>query len=392
MKRFIIVFLFLLVSVWLGIKIHKDPGYVLITYQHWSMETTLWFAIAAILVIFIILYFLFRLARGTINLSGRFQQWSQQRQFRKANKLTHKGLCDLAEGDWQAAEKNLLRGAEHSEMPLINYLAAASAAQQQVHFEQRDNYLREAYHSDPEARVAIGLTQAQLQYSAKQWELALATLRHLQQLTPHHKHVLKLLKKVYLRLNDWESLKALLPDLLKQKILMENDLEQLERRVYAELLLASTQSAGNDNVSALWQNLSRFWQIDATLVAIYANYLIKHNEDTRAEMLIRDALKKQWEPELVRLYGLTKSNNLGKQLSTAEAWSKNHSNDTNLLLCLGRLSVHNQLWGKAREFFSASIQLTPSAAAYRELGQLLEKLGELQEAMECYRKGLMEIV
>ena len=388
MKRFTFYFLLLLASVWLGIKIHKDPGYVLITYQHWSMETTLCFAILAILAFFFLLYFLLFITRGTINLSSRFQQWSQQRHFRKANKLTHRGLCDLAEGDWQAAEKNLQRGAAHSEMPLINYLAAANAAQQLGHFEQRDNYLREAYHSDPEAEIAIGLTQAQLQFGAKQWELALATMRHLQQISPHHKHVLQLLIKVYLELDDWQSLQALLPELQKYEVLPEGEFEKLHQRVYAELLTAAIKSNQAEQILTIWQSIPRAQQNKPILTAIYAHHLIKKDEGTQAEILLRDTLKKYWDLELVRLYGLAKSNNPSKQLANAEAWLKMHGNNATLLLCLGRLSAQNQLWGKARDYFSSSIQLTPSSAAYCELGQLLEQLNESQAALECYRKGL----
>ena len=296
MIRLFVYFLILLASVWLGLQIHKDPGYVLITYQHWSVETTLWFAILAVVVIFFLLYLLMRLLRGTSNISGRFRNWADQRRFRKANQLTNRGLCELAEGEWKAAEKNLIRGAGNSEIPLINYLAAAGAAQKQGHYEERDGYLRSAHGSDPQAEIAIGLTQAQLQIDAKQWELALATLRRLQQLTPNHSYVLKLLQRVYLELHDWQSLQALLPNLRKYKVFKPEMLDKVESSVYLQRVTTVASSADTEMVVKIWQSIPSSWQQDPKILSVYVDYLIKKGDGVTAETLLREALKKTGMP------------------------------------------------------------------------------------------------
>lgn len=389
MKKLIIYFLLLLAAIWVGLKIHKDPGYVLINYQQWSVETTLWFAILALLILFLIFYLLIRLWRGSTVISNRFNNWLEQRRNRKAIKLTNQGLCQLAEGDWRAAEKNLIRGADHSDTPLINYLAAANAAQHQEHYEDRDSYLREAHLGTPQAEVAIGLTQAQLQFDAKQWELALATLRHLNQIAPHHSYVLKLLKRVYLELQDWQSLQELLPELRKQKVLKPKDLHKLEQQVYLALMNAAVKSGSVELINSTWQNIPEIWRKDPMILAAYSDYLIKNKEDDKAEILLRDALKKNWNELLVLRYGLVHSENPMKQLATAENWLKDHSNDAELLLCLGRICIHNRLLDKAKHYLKSSIQIGPRAASYRELGQLLEQMHETDAALEAYRKGLL---
>lgn len=388
MKRFVIYFLILLASIWVGIKIHKDPGYVLITYQHWSLETTLWFAILAVVVFFLVLYFLMRMLRGTSAVSQKFNMWLEERRSRKANKYTYRGLCELAEGEWQSAEKNLIRGAAHSEMPLVNYLAAAEAAQKRGHFEERDNYLRQAHDNSPQAEIAIGLTQAQLQLNAKQWELALATLRHLHQLVPNQAYVLKLLKTVYLELNDWKHLKELYPELLKYKVRKYEDLEKLEQQIYLELLKSAVNSGNINTVNETWEETPKQLQSQPALLLLYVDFLLKHDDDSKAETLLRDAIKKNWNPYLVARYGLAKGDNPEKQLATAENWLKNHNDDPALLLCLGRLCIRNHLLDKARDYLWNSAQLEPRAETYRELGQLYEQLNEPQKAIESYRKGL----
>ena len=67
--------------------------------------------------------------------------------------------------------------------PLINYLGAAKAAQEQGAFERRDNLLQKAYRVAPEADLAIGLTQAELEIEQHQFEHAMATLNHLRKKT-----------------------------------------------------------------------------------------------------------------------------------------------------------------------------------------------------------------
>jgi HemY protein len=388
MKRLIFYFLILLGSIWLGLKIHKDPGYVLITYQHWSLETTLWFALLALIVLFLLLIMGLRILRGTTAISGKITDWLAQRRLLKAHAQTYKGLCALAEGEWKSAEKNLVRGAEKNETPLVNYLAAANAAQQQGHFDQRDAYLRLAHQCAPHAELAIGLTQAQLQLSAEQWELALATLRHLQHLAPNHLLVLQLLKRVYVHLQDWQSLEQLFPILKKEKAFSPEALEQLQQQIYSHLLASAIALHDSTAVNALWEKLPGNLSSDPHLVSQYVDFLLARHQAEQAENLLRKALRKEWHADLIQRYGLTHFENGEKQISQAESWLKAHPQDPALLACLGRLYARQQWWQKARDYLFQSLQIQPDATLYHELGQLLQQHGETQAALDCYAQGL----
>ena len=58
------------------------------------------------------------------------------------------------------------------------------------------------------------------------------------------------------------------------------------------------------------------------------------------------------------------------------------------MLTLGRLSVKNKLWGKARTYLEESIEINPLPEAYRTLATVLEELGEHGAAAVQYQKGL----
>jgi tetratricopeptide (TPR) repeat protein len=79
------------------------------------------------------------------------------------------------------------------------------------------------------------------------------------------------------------------------------------------------------------------------------------------------------------------------QLAWAERFLGSHPDDPPLLLTLGRLCVSNRLWGKARTYLEASLQVEPLPEVFEELGGLLEQLGEQKAALECYRRGLTHL-
>ena len=55
---------------------------------------------------------------------------------------------------------------------------------------------------------------------------------------------------------------------------------------------------------------------------------------------------------------------------------KERPNDPQLLLTLGRISLMNGEWAKAREYFETSLRLQRSAQVYGELGRLCVALGD----------------
>ena len=53
-----------------------------------------------------------------------------------------------------------------------------------------------------------------------------------------------------------------------------------------------------------------------------------------------------------------------------------------------RLCAGESLWGKAREHMVKSLELEPSSLGYDAFGQLLQRQGELEPAMVCFRNAL----
>lgn len=386
--RSLFIFALLLASVWLGIQLHHDPGYLLIAIDQWTIETTLWVAIPCLILIVLILHTLLSILHGLARIPTSWRNWRQKQRTLKAQAKTRQGLIEFSEGHWLQAKNHLIKALPFADTPLLNYLTAARAAQEMGDNNLRDNYLREAQQSMPEAKVAVELTQAQLQLANHQWEQALATLRHLQDLAPHHPYVLKLLMHLYEEVNDWQQLITLLPALKRNHVLSEPAFDNLQRQTYLKSLRELIKQNQSEAIASLIKKSPKFLMHDSEFTAEYCRYLLSNHEDTQAELILRRSLHKQFNQSLVDLYGLIKSNHV--QLKFAESLLKIQPHSASLYLCLGRISLSESLWGKARTYFEESIKLDATPAAYAELGQLLEQLNDQTGACTAYRKGLLD--
>lgn len=362
-----------------------DPGYVLLNYSGWTVETSLSVLLLSLLLAFVVLHIFLRLLSGTLHLPSRLAGMQRERRARHARKLTNEGLIALAEGHWAQAEKKLSRAATDSETPLIQYLGAARAAQKQDAEERRDDYLSRAFQSMPEAELAVGLTQADVQLSQGQTEQALATLHHLRSIAPKHVHVLYLLKKLYEKLQSWDELFALLPELRKRHVLNEQEYLALEQRVHCQRLVACRTP---EQLEQVWQEVPKALRRSADLLHHYADALCRMGAEEQAEAILRDYFKKQWDPRIARLYGRVRGSDLNRQLVVAEHWLGQYEHHPELLLALGRICLHNQLWGKARSYLEASLGVEQRAETCCELGNLLAQLGEKERAAAYFRQGL----
>lgn len=388
MKLLSLLLISLVAAVALGLLLTRDTGYVLIGYGAWTLETTLSLLVFALLAGFAAVYMLLRFLVGLKRAPQRLRHWEQRRKALRARNALNRGLIELAEGDWMAAEKRLVRHAADSDSPLLNYLAAARAAQQQGAHERRDHYLRLAHQGMPDADIAVGLTQAELQIAHRQMEQALATLTHLRTLAPRHAHVLKMLMRLYERLNDWEHLRDLLPELRKRKVLDEAAAERLEIRLHGELLAQAARGGDAEALRDAWNRVPRRLLHNPDLVFAYANQLKALGEHDEAEAQLRAALKKQWDGRLVDLYGRLPGD-AARQLAAAEEWLRQHERDPVLLQTLGRLAMRASLWGKAREYLVASTGIAPTVEGYQLLGSLSEQLRDAEGATDYYRKGTL---
>lgn len=397
-RLLLIILIALLVGTGLSLGLAYDLGYIRVSLGNYLIETNFWVGLGLVLVLMGLSVFLYNTLRRVRQSTGMVAGWISRSNERRARRRTTEGLLSLAEGEWKRARKLLTRSADNADTPLINYLAAAQAAFETDDHEGADELLRKAFESTPGSSMAVGLTQAQLQLAGNRLEQALATLLRLRKESPHHPFVLKLLKNAYLRLEDWRELAKLIPELRKRSVLTEAELSDLERQTWHNLLEQAAEDCERQRqqdpaaslapLTRVWDELPKSLRRDDNIVRDYARLLARLGDEAQAETLIRKILQDNWSDELVNLYGRIKGQDIGEQLLVAEQWLKDRPNNPELLLALGRLSLRNELWGKAREYFNTSLKLRRSRETLAELSRLNASMGHEEASLKLMMQGL----
>ncbi|MGH8477202.1 MAG: heme biosynthesis HemY N-terminal domain-containing protein [Methylococcales bacterium] len=367
-----------------------DPGHVLIGYGTWVIEATLYSALFVLAVSFVVFYFVLRTLGYFFRLPKRIkQQASLRRKFELSYESLADGLIDSAAGKWEEAEKSLIRHAANSGKPLIHYLSAAKAAQSRGALAERNEYLKLAHQSSPGSELIVGLTEAQLQLSDREFAKALESLTVLRSIAPGHGSVLRLLHETYRHLEDWAAIRKLLPDLSKNRVMREAEIKRLESETYSGLLKKAASSKNPEAIAKLWSEIpAHIKRVPGMNTAFYAA-MIDAGAGSEIENSLRKDLDNDWNETLLGLYGCVQSENPKRQLARAERWVAKHSRDGLLFRTLAKLCLRIDKREKAEIYLRSSVELDPSVDAYRLLGEILSEKGEKDKALENFHKGLL---
>lgn len=377
-----VVGLLLLIALggWIGQQITRDPGYVLVVFSGWSVETSLWIAGLLFLISFAGFYLLLRLFANR-RLDLQFRHWRAEQKSRQSIKRLREGLSSLARGQFRKAHRHFLRSASHAELPYLNHLLAALSAHAEGREQECDRCLTLAEQVPGSDAVLTGLMQSMVQVQRQDFEQALATLKRIkgEEKNPFY---LELQRKVFETLRDWEQLERVLKGQEKNGLLSDRTLSS-EKALAAERI----KSVSADQLVTFWRALPNKLKHQEELVMAYVNRLEQLNKIDDAEHALHQSLDQKFTPSLVERYG-TLSADPHKQLVTAERWLKQRPNDAALLLTLGRLSLANKLWGKAQEFLELSISIKPDPQAHALLARYYAAKKDAVKSQYHFQQGL----
>jgi len=372
----------------------------MVAFGNITFETSLFALLVAIGIIFLLLRLLLFLfyAFNPFRLVSFGKNFSANRKSRQRNKSVE-GLLAFARGDWQLAYGLLIRGAKQADSNVANFLAAAYAAHE---LEDRDAWtkaLTDAESEYPTSRLTIQFVKAQLLFKSNQLEQCLAILEQIKNSGSKESGVFRLLKEVYINLQEWQKLDELVPVLEKRKIIDAVDAETIRKRVFVKHLDGVIEHSGSESgvdgsvdstqldlLSKMWKKSPAKYREDEKIVKHYIELLVKLGAKIDAAKVLETALSKNWSNSLIIKFAEMDYDSNQAQLLVAENWLKARPANSPLLLSLGRICMRNKLWGKAREYYQASIRISPSAEAYGELARLLKNLGENTQSEDCFHR------
>lgn len=356
-----------------------DRGYVLINFRSYVIEMS----VPGLVIVLVLGYVLVRALVGVAEAPRRWRAAREQRQLRRRDSDLTTGLAQLIQGNWARSERLLTHGLKHADAPLANYLLAAHAAHLQGAKDRRDQWLELAQALSSEGALAARLTRAQLELQGGDPAAAIETLKAIE--NADQPAAVALLARAYRALDDRAELLALLPRLPRASLPTEEREELVKLAVQGELARPDlTPERLAEIAAALPSELKNA----PAVVAARARALMRLGRGDEAERELKAALKRDWDAALVQCYGEVRGADVAKQLKQVETWLKTYPEDADLLLAAARLSMANDLPGKARSYLESSLALSPKPEAYALYGRLLTELGEDERALTAFRSGL----
>jgi HemY protein len=167
------------------------------------------------------------------------------------------------------------------------------------------------------------------------------------------------------------------------------ELELREQAAYDSLISSPALLQGESDRPALtWKSLPASRKKNPIVIGSYVKQLARSGDLKEAETVLRRALNKQYNSELVYLYGKIESPFVEYQIQLAESFTKNHGDDPELILALARLYRYSNDLPKSRELYNRAIKAGARDEVFADMASLLEQTGETDAAIEFYRKSL----
>lgn len=355
-----------------------DPGLVQMHFRGWTIETSLLTLVLGVLIIWLLVWVLVRLFKVPAETARRIREQRSLAQLEK-------GLLALTEGDWSTAERALEKSASAHGRTTARYLAAAEAADGQDAGDRAEWYLEQADTRNRKQKFLVDLTRARILTQNGHYTEAKEVLEALHSKRRKHPQVLEMLARCYRELGEWEALLKLLPVMQKASVIDEQEATEL-RHVAAIGELKRCKD--RESLQASWKSLPKAIKRAPDVIRAYADQAVLEGMPELTEEVIRASLKREWNPLLLVPYGEPGANDTSKRLKQCEKWLEAHPEDPLLHLTLGRLCARDELWGKARHHMIRSLEIEPTVAGFDSLGQLLERKGEMEVAMACFRNAL----
>jgi HemY protein len=377
--RFLFWFLLLAIAAVVAALAAKlNSGYALLVAPPYRIELSLNLLLILIVLGFVSLYLGIHLVTRTMQLPAQVRLWRRQQKEQRARAKLDAAIVALLEGRYGKAQQE---AREALALPYSSGLAALVAARAALDVRQFD--VAEGFLSRPEAQ-ATSLAVPRLTLSAEialgqeQPQEALRILDALKREAGLHTAALRLELRAMQTARRFADIPPLVEQLVKRGVFDAAQAEQLRIAAQREHLRALAHDASG--LRSTWNRLPEATRTQAQIARAAALSFLQLGGDREAVEIVARSLDREWNTELVDLYGECRLGDPTHQLEQAERWLAAHDQDATLLRVLGTLCQRQQLWGKAQSYLEASLAVENQWRTQLALGEMLGRLGRNDEA------------
>ena len=377
--------------------ISQDPGYLLVTWGDWQVETSVWLALSALMLSLVLLWFILRALRTTLRVPRALRRWLGLRSARGAQRRADKGFAAFFEGHWDVAEKALKKGGAPDEQTLLHPLYAALAALRRGESARALTLLEQAERegSAPVSLITLARAECHLRAAATHdAERSLEQLSASERKTPRAKALRAELAYVQ---RDWQPLMELLADVRRAGIVPEEQMQVWERAGWMGLLSEADDAASRavsiwkrapDALKApgqpLWPALLDILRQDAQADALQA-------QADALQRVLQERLQQHCEPVSLDAMNGLPDKQLLKMKKALARWRDDdsagrcHAALARIARIEGDAEAEATLWQEAHARFPSASHAVGWADCLRQQGKELEASALEAEALATLR-------
>jgi HemY protein len=376
-----VLFWFLLLAVAAvvaALAVKLNNGYALLVSPPYRIELSLNLLLFIVVGGFLSLYLLLRMLVHTARLPTQVREWRRRQREARSRARQDSATVALLEGRYVKAQQ---QANEALAFPGAAGLAALIGARAAI--DVRQYAAAEEMLARPQAQ-ARSLAVSRMTLAAEsaleqgQPQEALRILSDLKREAGLHTAALRLELRATQATRRFTEIPPLVDQLVKRGVFDAAQATEVKIAAQREQLRAlSTDAAG---LRETWSRLPEATRTDARIARAAALSFLQLGGDREAAEIVARSLDREWDSELVDIYGECRLGDATRQLEQAESWLVAHNQDATLLQVLGTLCERAQLWGKAQTYFEASLALENRWRTHLMLGEMLARLGRAEEA------------
>jgi HemY protein len=327
---------------------------------------------------FIAIYLSIRLVSRTLRLPQQVRVWRRQQKIERARTIQDSAVIALLEGRYGKSRQHAQEALAIPGSSPVNALIAARASIDVRDLSAAEGFLASADAKTQSLAVPRLMLAAEIALEQGQPLEALRLLQELRKEAGMHTAALRLELRTLQAAGRWAEIPALLDQLVKRKVFDAAQADFVRVSAHSEHLKSLAQDT--NGLRDYWGRLPESSRVQPKVARAAAQSFLQLGGDREAAEILGASLDRDWDSDLVELYGQCHLADATRQLEQAERWLTTHNHDAVLLRVLGMLCQRAQLWGKAQTYLEASLALDDGWRAHLALGEMLGRQGRDTEA------------
>jgi HemY protein len=365
-------------AVIVALAVRINAGYALFVAPPYRIEVSLNLLLFVLVGGFLGLYAAIRLAARTLRMPREVRAMRRRQKIERARSTQDSAVVALLEGRYGKTRQLARSALAIPGSSPLNAMIAARAAIDVRDFDDAETLLSSPEANLPSLTVTRMMLGAEIALEQGQPQQALAQFSALRREAGMHTAALRLELRALQAARRWDEIPGLLDQLVKRKVFEPAQADLIRISATSEQLAALSHDAGG--LRDLWSRLPESTRTRPRVARAAARSFLALGGDREAADMLAASLEREWDPELLDLFGECHPADPMPQLEQAERWLPAHSQDATLLRVLGTLCQRAQLWGKAQTYLEASLALEDGWRAHLALGEMLGRQGREPEA------------